>query len=98
MLDGGRLCLWVGVSCLISVVALSQGMRQLICGRRACASLAKSFPSPVLFSSLWGLAILTKIKSQMRNCHTLFGILTYIQTTGWVNQCFIADADTLVLM
>ena len=66
---GAPISSWVGGSCLMSAVTLSQGG-----ARRGCASLAESCPLPVLFFNL----TLTKIKSQMSICRFKFVIIIYI--------------------
>ena len=43
-----------------------------------CASLAESCPSPIFFSNIWGLATLTKLKTEMRICRTKFGRVTLV--------------------
>ena len=49
MVDACFRITWAGVSCLMSAVILSRGLRQLLSAQRGCASLAASCPSSVKY-------------------------------------------------
>ena len=45
---------WVGVSYLMSAVALSHGLRQLMCARRGMCFASRVLPIIIFFSKLLG--------------------------------------------
>ena len=69
---------WVGVSYLMSAVALSHGLRQLMCARKGMCFASRVLPIIIFFPNVWGRVILRKIISEMRICRTKFGITAYI--------------------
>ena len=63
----------VGVFCLMCVVILSRWLCQLMWARRGMCLACRVFPVTYFFPNIWGLATLTKLKTEMRICRTKFG-------------------------
>ena len=65
--------------------ALSHGIRQLMCFRRGLCFTCRYLPITCFVFQLLGLT-LTKIKSEMLICRTIFGIVIYSKCT---NNCIM---------
>ena len=105
-LGGG--CLYrdgIGISCLMSAVPLSHGLRQVMCTRMGMCFACQILPITCFSPNFWSLARLTKLNTEMHICRTKFGIVTLlfewmIRSSPRVSsaQWSTADTDTSVLM
>ena len=72
----GRLCPWVGVSCLMPAVAPSHGMVQLMCVRRGMYFAGRVLPVTYFVFQLLGFSDTDEDKIRKRISRTKFGIIT----------------------